>query len=65
MIRVKTDPTHEETGKVQTLTLAQAQQIMAGALVHSRTAGYKSMGIAVLDEAIGIAGVMPAGLVAG
>lgn len=51
MIRVKTDPTHEETNKVQTLTLAQAQQIIAGALAHSRTAGYKPMGIAVLDEA--------------
>ncbi len=36
---------------MQTLTLAQAQQIMAGALAHSRTAGYKPMGIAVLDEA--------------
>jgi len=36
---------------VQTLTLAQAQQIMAAALVHSRTAGYPPMGIAVLDEA--------------
>lgn len=51
MIRVKTDPTHEETDKVQTLTLAQAQQIIAGALVHSKTAGFKPMGIAVLDEA--------------
>jgi len=36
---------------VQTLTLAQAQQIMAGALAHSKTAGYKPMGIVVLDEA--------------
>jgi uncharacterized protein GlcG (DUF336 family) len=36
---------------VQTLTLAQAQQIIAGALVHSKTAGFKPMGIAVLDEA--------------
>jgi len=36
---------------VQTLTLAQAQQIIAGALVHSKTAGHKPMGIAVLDEA--------------
>ena len=51
MIRVKTDPTREETDKVQTLTLAQAQQIIAGALGHSKTAGYKPMGIAVLDEA--------------
>lgn len=32
------------------LTLAQAQQIIAGALAHSKTAGYKPMGIAVLDE---------------
>lgn len=65
MIRVKTDPTREETDKVQTLTLAQAQQIIAGALGHSKTAGYKPMGIAVLDEAICIAGVVSAGLVAG
>lgn len=36
---------------MQTLTLAQAQQIIAGALAHSKTAGYKPMGIAVLDEA--------------
>ncbi len=36
---------------MQTLTLAQAQQIIAGALVHSKTAGFKPMGIAVLDEA--------------
>lgn len=36
---------------MQTLTLAQAQQIIAGALVHSKTAGHKPMGIAVLDEA--------------
>ena len=35
---------------MQTLTLAQAQQIIAGALAHSKTAGYKPMGIAVLDE---------------
>jgi len=33
------------------LTLTQAQQIIAGALVHSHAAGYKPMGIAVLDEA--------------
>jgi uncharacterized protein GlcG (DUF336 family) len=51
LIRVKTDPAHEETHKVQTLTLAQAQQIIAGALAHSKTAGYQPMGIAVLDEA--------------
>lgn len=51
MIRIKTDPTHEETVKVKTLTLAQAQQIIAGALAHSKAAGYKPMGIAVLDEA--------------
>lgn len=36
---------------MQTLTLAQAQQIIAGALGHAHTAGYKPMGIAVLDEA--------------
>ncbi len=36
---------------MQTLTLAQAQQIMAGALAHSQTAGFKPMGIVVLDEA--------------
>ena len=36
---------------MSTLTLAQAQQILAGALAHSRAAGYKPMGIAVLDEA--------------
>ena len=41
---------------MQTLTLAQA---------HSKSAGYKPMGIAVLDEAICIAGVVSAGLVAG
>lgn len=32
------------------LTLAQAQQIIAGALAHSKAAGYKPMGIAVLDD---------------
>ncbi len=32
------------------LTLAQAQQIIAGAQAHSQAAGYKPMGIAVLDE---------------
>ena len=32
------------------LTLAQAQQIIAGARAHSQAAGYKPMGIAVLDE---------------
>ncbi|MDP3699716.1 MAG: heme-binding protein [Hylemonella sp.] len=36
---------------MKTLTLAQAQQIIAGALAHSKAAGYKPMGIAVLDEA--------------
>lgn len=45
------DQAYEETHKVQTLTLAQAQQIIAGALAHSSAAGYKPMGIAVLDEA--------------
>jgi uncharacterized protein GlcG (DUF336 family) len=34
-----------------TLTLAQAQQILAGALAHSQAAGYKPMGVVVLDEA--------------
>ena len=32
------------------LTLAQANQIMIAALAHSNAAGYKPMGIAVLDE---------------
>jgi len=36
---------------LESLTLAQAQQIIAGALAHGRAAGYKPMGIAVLDEA--------------
>ena len=36
---------------MQTLMLAQAQQIIAGALAHSKTVGYKPMGIVVLDEA--------------
>ena len=31
------------------LTLAQANTIIAAALAHSKTAGYKPMGIAVLD----------------
>lgn len=34
---------------MQALTLAQAQQIITAALAHSRQAGYKPMGIAVLD----------------
>jgi uncharacterized protein GlcG (DUF336 family) len=33
------------------LTLAQANQIIAEALAHSKSAGYKPMGIAVLDGA--------------
>ena len=33
-----------------TLTLAQANQIITAALAKSRAAGYKPMGIAVLDE---------------
>ncbi len=33
------------------LTLAQAQQILAGALAQSKTSGYKPMGVVVLDEA--------------
>lgn len=65
MIRVKTGQSHEETYKVQTLTLAQAQQIMTGALAHSGTAGFKPMGIAVPDDAICMAGVAAAGLLAG
>ena len=36
---------------MMTLTLAQAQQILAGALSHSQAAGYKPMGVVVLDEA--------------
>lgn len=32
-----------------TLTLDQAQKIIAAALAHSKTAGYQPMGIAVLD----------------
>ncbi len=32
------------------LTLALAQQIIAGARAHSQAAGYKPMGIAVLDD---------------
>lgn len=36
---------------METLTLAQAQQIIAGALAHSHAAGYKPMAVAVLDEA--------------
>jgi uncharacterized protein GlcG (DUF336 family) len=34
-----------------TLTLDQAQQIIAAALAHSRTANYQPMGVAVLDDA--------------
>ena len=33
-----------------TLTLAQASQIISGALAHSKTGGYKPMGIVVLDD---------------
>ena len=36
---------------METLTLAQAQQIIAGALARSLQAGYKPMGVVVLDEA--------------
>lgn len=32
------------------LTLAQANQIIAAALTHSKAAGYKPMGIVVLDD---------------
>ncbi|MBI5276594.1 MAG: heme-binding protein [Burkholderiales bacterium] len=34
-----------------TLTLAQANQIIAGALAKSKEMGYKPMGVAVVDEA--------------
>ena len=33
-----------------TLTLAQANQILAAALAQARAAGYKPMGVAVLDD---------------
>jgi uncharacterized protein GlcG (DUF336 family) len=33
-----------------TLTLAQANQIISGALAHAKAAGYKPMGIVVLDD---------------
>lgn len=36
---------------MNTLTLAQAQQIIAGALTQSQAAGYKPMGVVVVDEA--------------
>ena len=36
---------------METLTLAQAQQIISGALARSLQAGYKPMGVVVLDEA--------------
>jgi uncharacterized protein GlcG (DUF336 family) len=36
---------------MQPLTLLQANQIIAAALAGARSAGYKPMGIAVLDEA--------------
>lgn len=36
---------------MQALTLEQAQQIIAAALARARQAGYKPMGIAVLNEA--------------
>lgn len=35
---------------MNTLTLEQAQTILAAALAQSRAAGYKPMGVAVLDE---------------
>ena len=35
---------------MEALTLAQAQQIIAGALAQSKVAGYLPMGIAVLDD---------------
>lgn len=36
---------------MNTLTLAQAQQIIAGALTQSQAAGFKPMGVVVVDEA--------------
>ena len=36
---------------MDTLTLAQAQQIISGALARSRAEGFKPMGIVVLDAA--------------
>ncbi len=36
---------------MQALTLAQAQQIIAGALAQSKASGYLPMGVAVLDDA--------------
>lgn len=36
---------------MQSLTLEQANQIIAAALASARSAGYKPMGLAVLDEA--------------
>jgi len=36
---------------LDSLTLAQAQQIIAGALAHAQAARYKPMALAVLDEA--------------
>lgn len=42
-------PCQQETD-LDALTLAQAQQIIAGALAQSHVAGYKPMGIVVVDE---------------
>ncbi len=36
---------------MSSLTLRQANQIIAGALAHSAQAGYKPMGVVVLDDA--------------
>lgn len=36
---------------MDSLTLDQAQQIIAAALAHAHAAGYKPMGVAVLDDA--------------
>ncbi len=35
---------------MNSLSLAQAQQIIAGALAHSKASGFKPMGVVVLDD---------------
>jgi uncharacterized protein GlcG (DUF336 family) len=51
LTKIKKLATRIKETNLETLTLAQAQQILAGALAQSNAAGYKPMGIAVLDEA--------------
>jgi uncharacterized protein GlcG (DUF336 family) len=51
LIRIKNGIATTGDIPMTTLTLGQAQQILAGALAHSQAAGYKPMGIVVLDEA--------------